>query len=269
MFGSRRILILNSGGGGGGGDTLDPIYAIDPNAKVWVHTRGMSAGELDPVPTWETANGNATLIQATTSKQPVRYSDGVYWDGIDDIMTADTDGVPAVFSGAHSVLLACRDISTANNIRTTWIAAQPLLSTSVRDVVAQNIALGTSALLTRLRVTLGGTSVTEQIDATSLYSLGPSGTFSTAFTSPDKSTLGTARLYRTSASPTLLDDGAWPPSTFAPTIFTVGAERINTSFAPSNFWQGTLSFFIVFTKELSVSEIGEVYAAMAAEGVFV
>lgn len=253
-------------GSGGGGDALAPIYAIDPNAKVWVHTRGISTAELDPVAAWETADGNATLVQATSSKRPVRYGDGVYWDGIDDIMTCDTDGVPAVFGGAHSVILSCRDISTANNTRCVWMAAQPLVSTTTREVVSQNLALGTSALLTRMRVLLGGTSTADQIDMTALYSLGSSATFSTSYTSPDKDVGGDAEAYQAASSPTLLDSGTWPANTFTPSIFTVGAEHINRSFAASNFWQGTLASIVVLTVEATAAQVGIIYDALSAEG---
>lgn len=251
-------------GSGGGGDALAPIYAIDPNAKVWVHTRGISTAELDPVAAWETADGNATLIQATSSKRPVRYSDGVYWDGIDDEMIAHA--IAPLFGDAHSVILSCRDISTANNARSVWCAAQNLVSTSARDHVSQNLALGTAALLTRMRVLLGGTSTSDQIDMTSLYALGASATYTTAYTSPAPSALGTAEAYQAASSPALLDDGAWPASTFVPDLFTVGSQRLGLLSGPSGFWQGTLASIVVLTVEATAAQVGIIYDALSAEG---
>lgn len=251
-------------GSGGGGDALAPIYAIDPNAKVWVHTRGISTAELDPVAAWETADGNATLIQATSSKRPVRYSDGVYWDGIDDEMTAHA--IAAIFGDAHSVILSCRDISTANNIRTVWIAADNGVSTSIREHVSQNLARGTSALSTRLRVLLGGTATAETVDMTALYALGSSATFTTAYTSPAPSSLGTAEAYQAASSPTLLDDGVWPSSTFVPDLFTVGSQRLGLLSGPSGFWQGTLASIVVLTVEATAAQVGIIYDALSAEG---
>lgn len=250
-------------GSGGGGDALAPIYAIDPNAKVWVHTRGISTAELEPVAAWETADGNATLIQATSSKQPVRYSDGVYWDGIDDDMRADA--IAPIFSGAHSVILSCRDISTANNIRTVWVTADSGVSTGIRESISQNLALGTSALSTRLRVLLGGTSTAETVDMTTLFALGSSATFATAYTSPAPSSLGTAEAYQAASSPTLLDDGVWPASTFVPDLFTVGSLRISPS-GPGSQWQGTLASFVVLTVEATAAQVGIIYDALSAEG---
>lgn len=260
-WGSRRH---KAPSGGGSSDPLDAIYAIDPNAKVWVHTRGLSAGLLSPVSAWDTANGNATLIQATTSKQPVRYADGLYWDGIDDEMTAHA--IAPLFANAHSVITSVRDLSTANNIRTLWIAAQNLVSTSIREHVSLNAADGTAALSTRWRVLQAATATATTLDLSSLYGIGSTGgTVRTAYITPAPSSLGTGQVYTFGPSPSLVASGSWSASTFVPDLFTVGSQRYSTS-GPGGQWQGTLPHIVVLTKQVTTLELATIYAALDAEG---
>jgi len=242
---------------------LRPIYQIDPNAAVFVHTQGIAASIGAQIDSWNTADGAFTLT-STGTQRPYRYADGADFDGNDD--RAICDALGSYFGGPHSVALSARYLSTANNTRTVWSVAEHFVSTTARNIISQNLALGTAATLLRLRVLIGGTSIADQIDMQALYALGSGATFTTGYTSPDKDLGGTAEAYQLDSTPTLLDTGTWPTNAFTPGLFTVGCERLNTTFSPSNFWLGTLASIVVLSIEATDAQMGIIYDALDAEG---
>lgn len=241
---------------------LKPIYDLDPTAAVFVHTQGTGVSVGAAVPTWTSADGSYSLTQSLPSSRPTRFADGVDFDGIDDYMTGDA--LASRFGSAFSVISSTRFLAEDNVTRQLWGAYKLGTSTGIRTCAHQNLSIGTAAVLTRLRFTLGGTSITEQIDMTGLYPLGAAATFTTACTSPNPNTGGTAEAYRAvSPTPTLLDNGAWPAVTLAPDRFAVGAERIASA---GSYWQGTMGCFVIMSMELSDAQVETVRAALDAEG---
>lgn len=243
---------------------LRAIYQIDASARVWVHTQGTGVAVGNPIPTWTTADGLWTLVQPVTSKQPTRLAGGAFFDGIEDYSSANDSAV--LLNAAYTVLDGFDDVEDSTTaIRQLWGSYTQGVSTGTRRCSHVNYSRPGSPSTTRQRYLLGGNSSAAVIGLNGYSGIGVDG-YDLAFRS---STPGAG-----SASATEMSDplgtpvtSAWPAVATTNDLHTVGAERINTAFSPSSYWQGTLRYHVILGLNLNDTQLATVRDALAAEGV--
>lgn len=244
---------------------LKPIYDLDANARVWVHTQGPDASVGNPVSVWESADGAWDLVQPTGTNQPTRQSDGIDFDGVDNWMTADDSA--SILNGAYTVCDGFKDVGDSDtNTRQLWGNYTDGVSTATRRCSHVNLSRPGSANTTRMRYLLGANSSATVISLTSLSSLGAAGPYHLAFRSPAPGS-GSAEALQLTDPLAPINTGAWATVGMANDLHTVGAQRINSAVAPLLPWQGTLFYHVILTYEASDADLDEVRDALAAEGV--
>lgn len=243
--------------------SLRPLFVLDPDVRLWSHEQGISTPVGDPVAAWLSVDGVHTLIQGQTTRQPLRRAGDLYLDGLDDALYGDAQA--ALFNAAYSVLVGVSDLPTSNDVRALFSSATNAVSTGSRRISLVNLSLGTAPSLGRMRYLLGGNSSAAQVDLTGLYALGASHLYNLAFRTVSPGT-GDAEALRLIDPVTSLDTKSWPSVGMANDLFAFGAQRLNSSFAPSNHFQGSVRYLAIFSRRLLDAELVTARAALVAEG---
>ena len=233
---------------------LLPLYVIDPDVAVWVHDQGISTGVGAAVALWTSACGAFELSQTQAIRQPLRTASGLFLDGLDDCLYANA--LATRFDAAHTVLVNISGLPTSNDIRTLFGSAQTSVSTTVRSNVSVNLSEGTSALATRMRYLLAGTSSAVQNLLTSLWGRGSSYQFNLAFRTDQPGAPGATGGALELLDPLVsISSGAWPAYAATSDLLTLGALRLSSLSGPGYHTEGTIKFFIVFTSKLSDAQL--------------
>ena len=241
---------------------LRAIFQLDASARIWTHQQGISTPVGDPVSAWVSVDGLHTLVQAQTTRQPLRRAGDVYLDGLDDCLYGNDQA--SLFDAAYTVAAGVSDLATTNEIRGLLCAAISGVSTSARRTHYWKLSMGTAALLSRQSYLAGGDGSAAQVDLTSLYALGATHRFNLSVRS-DTPGSGVIQAHRLTAPLTLIDGQSWPPYTGGMDLLTIGAQRLSGA-APYYHFAGSLRYLIIIPRKLDDVELGIVRDALAAEG---
>ena len=244
---------------------LRAIYQIDASARVWVHTQGTGVAVATPVETWTSADGLYTLLQTVTSRRPTREVDGVDFDGIASELLGDAHA--SILNDAYTVCTGFHDVNNASSsTRQLWGNYTHFVSTSTRRCSHVNFSRPGAPSTTRQRYLLGANSSATVISLAGLSALGAAGPYDLAFRSPDPGT-GTAEAVELEDPLASVASGAWGTVDQVNNVHTLGSQRLNTVFAASLWWEGTVRYHILIGIECSDAQLDTIRDALAAEGV--
>ena len=243
---------------------LKGIFDIAANAKIFVYDQGLTDSVGSPVSAWTAIDDSCDLTQATSSKRPLRQSDGIQFDGIDDMLIGDSTATAFVnsdFTAFHGV----SNVPTSNNTRQLWGAYADGISTIVRNCTHVNFSMGTSASLTRMRFLTADSSVAVQVALTSFYD--GSGTSTYRFIARTEAPgLGDSETLTMADPPVLLDSAARPGTMTPQDICAVGAQRLTSATAGASFWKGKIQFLVFIDEALSDVNMDAVRDILDAAG---
>lgn len=239
---------------------LAAIWAIDPDAAIWVRTAGWgAAGVGDPVADWATADGRWSWTQATSGSRPTRTTTGLRTDGLDDHMVCDT--LAGSCNGAHTVVAGWTlEADVATGERTLWAAASNDAGGSTNQV-GLSYSRDDAPNGTRMRAKWAGATLAT-ISLTSLASKG-TGPYLEAQVSGAQ---GAAVRVESLDTP-LVEVGTNTRPTGSVTYewLTLGARRIGAGPTTGLYWLGTIRQFLIIDGALTDAQLETVRDALAAE----
>lgn len=241
---------------------LAAIWAIDPDAAIWVKSAGISVGTGAPIPSWATADGRWSWTQASTSLQPTRSSGGgAIFDGIDDWLADDT--LAARCNGAHTMVLGWLQGSEgATPARTLWCVASDNAGGSTYQV-SLNYSRPDSPNATRMRAAWAdntGTLVTI-----SLASLGSKGAGPYLLAQVSGAQGSGARVESLDTPIVEVGSLTRPAGSATYEWLTLGARRLGAGPTVSQPWLGTLDTAVLVSLALSDTQLATIRDAIAAE----
>ena len=239
---------------------LAPIWAIDPDAAIWVRTAGWgAAGVGDPVADWATADGRWSWVQATSGARPTRTTTGLRADGVDDNMTCDS--LAGRCDGAHTVVAGWSlETDAATGERSLWAAASNDAGGSTNQV---GLSYGRHDVPngTRMRAKWAGATLAT-VSLTSLASKG-TGPYLEAQVSGAQ---GAAVRVETLDTPIAeVGNTTRPSGSVTYEWLTLGARRIGAGPSAGLYWLGTVHSFVLLAGALTDAQLETVRDALLAE----
>lgn len=242
---------------------LRPIFQINAGARVWTHEQGISDAIGATIQTWTSVDGLWTFFQDTSLNRPLRDAGGVSFNGTAHWMIGDAHA--SIFNGDYSCLTGFTDPHDINlNTRTLWGAFTDGVSSATRRCSRVDFGRPGSPSSTRMRYLLGANSAALVI---SLAPLGVRAQYDLACRSLAPSVGNPVSAVDLDDPLVTIGSGAWASVAMANDLFTIGANRLTSSYSSVFlWWQGKIKYFIIMPVSLGDAELDIVRDALIAEG---
>lgn len=219
---------------------LDTLEAAG-GGYLWIHAEGIGEVAEQPVSSWLDVTGTLAWDQAgASSLRPLRKSDGLLFDGVDDRLNGPADVTTWLARASGPYTVGVGAVTAASNATSVYWAATSGSTTSIVNLNTQNV-LGR----------VGGST----LFSTAVVDTGPVSSWITVAGSG--SNLSKRRV---STAETL---GAYGTQTAGIVNSTLGARRTTSA---SLFLSGRVAWVIAAPVALSSAQMLEIETVLSANG---
>ena len=219
---------------------LDTLAAAG-GGNLWLHEVGIDTAVEQPVATWDDVTGTIAWEQAgASSLRPLRKTDGLLFDGIDDRLNAPADVTTWLARASGPYTVGIGTVTALSNATTVYWAATSGSTASIVNLTTQNVLGRTGGS------TLFSTAVVDTGPVSSWVAIAGSG-----------SNLAKRRI---STAETL---GSYGTQAAGIVNSTLGARRTTSA---SLFLNGKIAWAIVCPVALSSDDMLAIETTLAANG---